>query len=374
VADRVIVLDVRRANEQIKPRDVLQMCGRAGRMHSQEDADVHLVMCHDDMVRWKKLISDPSAYEIKSNFNDVSTFSFHVISQIVRGDIYDAESFASWYNLTLDRFQREKRGEKIPSFDEIAKELHETGSASYDEKSGKIEAKPLGKICAAYYFSPYDVRDWFTNINRLHKKDLLWNDSCHAWALSNIKSAQEWENDLIRSNCAGVTEQIESRGLKIRKGVLARLLATDCVLNGRRPRCDLPIFYSVKNDMSRILMAIEAICSVSVRIWGDLSEFIETLRLRNQYGIPGKLGKLVQLHGIGKATAVALYDGFEIKSEKDILERMDELKEDAPASIKRALTKYRKSKEIEPSKEKVKVSYRAHRRISRGADEYGDDE
>ena len=370
MADRVIIFDVRRANEQLKPRDVQQMMGRAGRMHSQDSADVHLVLSVGDMIRWKKILNDPASYEVRSNFNDVSVFAFHVISQIVRGSISDAATFSDWYDHTFDKFQRENRGEEVPSFVDIAKELHGTGAANFNEEAGTIEAKPLGKICSAYYFSPYDVRDWFVNINILHKKDLLWHDSCHAWALANINSAKEWENETLKSHALSVSEQIESRGLKIKNGVLARLIATNCVLFGRRPRFDLPVFYSVKNDMSRILMAISAICNVSKRIWGDLTDFVETLKTRCKYGVPSNLTKLVQMHGIGKSTASILYNDFDVKSEKELLERMESIKEDAPASIKRALTKYKKSKESKPDQKKAKVSYRANRIVPDGKDEY----
>jgi len=373
VADRVIVFDVRRANEQLKPRDIQQMLGRCGRMHGQEEADVHLIMTADDMIRWKKILENPDSYEIRSTLNDLPTFSFHVISQIVRGYVNNSDSFHKWYDLTLDKFQRENRGESIPNFEDIAYDLHKNGVAKYNEKTGIIEAKPLGKICAAYYFSPYDIRDWFVNINELHKRDLLWNDSCHAWVFSNIRSSKEFSNKRVVELCSNIIDQIQARRLDVWDGTEGRLLSYDCILRGKRPRCDLPIFFSIKHDISRVMMAIESICNVSKRIWGDQTKFIETLKARIQYGVPSNLAKLVQIKGIGKTTANILFNDFDIMSEEQLLEKEDLIRSEGAPSVKRALTKYLKTKKNNEEKEKPKVSYRAHRRISKGKDEYGDD-
>lgn len=373
MADRVIIFDVRRANEQIKARDIQQMCGRCGRMHSQEEADVHLVMTADDMIRWQKILENPASYEIRSTLNDLPTFSFHVISQIVRGIVTNESTFKDWYDLTLDKFQRESRGEPIPDFKDIAEDLHKNGVAKYDEGTGIIEPKPLGKICATFYFSPYDVHDWFVNINELHRRDLLWNDSCQAWALSNIRSAKEFTNKRVVEICSNIIDQVQARRLDVWDGTEGHLLSYDCALRGRRPKCDLPIFFSIKHDLSRVMMAIESICNVSKRIWGNQEEFISTLKARAQYGVPSNLAKLVQINGIGKTTATTLFNDFDVASEKQLLEKEDLIRAEGAPSVKRALTKYLKSKDLSEEKKKPKVSYRAHRRISKGKDEYGDD-
>jgi len=377
MADRVIIFDIRRANEQIKARDVLQMCGRAGRMHGQEEADVHLVMNTEDMIRWKKIIENPDSYEIRSTLNDLQTFSFHVISQIVRGSITNSDSFHEWYDLTLDKFQRDSRKEEIPNFEDIAKDLHKNGVAKYDEETGIIKAKPLGKICASFYFSPYDIHDWFMNINELHRRDLLWNDYCQAWAFSNIRSAKEFANKKVVELCCGISDQIQARRLAVWEGTESRLLAYDCLMRGKRPKCDLPIFFSIKHDISRVLMAIESICNVSKRLWGDQTEFIETLKARTSYGVPSNLTKLVRVKGIGKTTASILFNDFDITSESQMLEKQDLIREEGAPSTKRALTKYLKEKKNNENNEEIeksKVSYRAHRRISKGKDEYGEDQ
>lgn len=373
MADRVIILDVRRANEELRPRDIQQMMGRSGRIHGEsEESDVHIIVTNDDLHRWKAKLDNPASYEIRSNLNDVSVFAFHVISHIVRGIIVDRVSFYDWYDRTLDKFQRESRGEKIPEYHDIAQELHETGCAEYNQETSEIKPKPLGKICAAYYFSPYDVRDWFGNICELNRRDLLWNDACQAWALSNIRSAMEWDNDTIKTYAENIIDRISAQRLPIKKGVTARLLATDCVLNGRKPKCDLPIFYSVKNDLSRILTAWEAIGKISRRALGDISSFIETLQLRQQYGVPSNLTRLIKLPGIGKATAKALYENYEVHSPAQLHEKFDFVYENASSGIKRSLTNYKKHKEKSSSSPKEKISYKPKTREREGRDEFGD--
>jgi len=373
LADRVIIVDVRRANEELRARDIQQMMGRSGRVHGDSDSsDVHLIVTNDDLNRWKRKLDSPSSYEIRSNLNDVQIFAFHVISHIVREIITDRDSFYEWYNRTLDKFQREQRGEKIPDYHEIAKELHATGSAEYNETTGIIKPKPLGKICAAYYFSPYDVRDWFGNICELNRRDLLLDDACQAWALSNIKSAMEWDNDTIRANAESLLDRIAANRLPVKKGVTARLLATDCALSGKRPRCDLPIFYSVKNDMSRILTAWEAIGKISRRALGDISGFIDILKLRQQYGVPTRMTRIVKLPGIGKTTARTLCDTYEVYTATELKDKFDFIYESASSGIKRSLTNYKKHLEKTDTSEKPKISYKDGKRIREGRDEFGD--
>jgi len=352
---------------------VTHNCGRAGRMHGQEEADVHLIMNSGDVIRWKKILENASSYEIRSTLNDLQTFSFHIISQIVRGKVRDSNTFHDWYDLTLDKFQREKRGEEIPNFEDIAKDLHKNGVAKYDEETGIIQSKPLGKICAAFYFSPYDIHDWFVNINELYRRDLLWNDYCQAWAFSNIRSSKDFANKKVIELSSNIIDQVQSKRLTVWGGTESRLLAYDYLLRGRRPKCDLPIFFSIKHDISRVLMAIESICNVSKRLWGDQTEFIETLKARSTYGVPTNLAKLVRIKGIGKTTASILFDDFNITSEKQLLEKADLIRTNGAPSTKRALTKYLKDKKNEGEVEKLGVSYRAHRRISKGKDEYGDE-
>jgi hypothetical protein len=373
VADRVIIVDVKRANEDLRARDILQMCGRVGRKHGNDAADAHFIVLNDDLQKWKNKIENPNSYEIRSNLNDVSTFVFHVINHIVKGIIKDEKTFYLWYNRTLDKFQREARGEPLPKYQDIALELHSIGSAEYNEETGEIKAKSLGKICAAYYFSPYDIRDWFRNICELHRRDLFFNDAAQAWALSNIYSATEWDSESIKTHTEHITEQLEMHRLPIMKGISARLLATDCVLNGRNPRCDLPIFYSVKNDLSRILTAWEAIGRISKKILGNIHFFIETLKLRHKYGVPTKYTKLISLPGIGKTTAKVLYDSYSIKTPAELNSKIDFVYENCSSGIKRSLTNYKKYLESGSDLGKEKISYKeSEKRPREGKDEFGD--
>jgi replicative superfamily II helicase len=375
MADRVVIVDVRRAAEALRPRDIKQMCGRAGRMHGQEEANVHVILGNDDLMSWKNKFEDNSSYETRSTLSDVSTFAFHAISQIVRGTIHNKETFLGWYDNTLDRFQKQSRSEEIPKYEDVAQELHDTGAAEYDSITGEIKAKPLGKICAAYYFSPYDVRDWFSNITALHKRDLLYHDVCQAWAIANTYMAQEWDSESIRSHTIDLCEAVLGRGLNIRKGTISRLLAVHCALMGRNPRVELPCFYSVKMDLPRIFAALRAMTKCCRRIWGDLGWFINNLEMRYQYGVPTRLTRLVALPGIGKTVAKQLNENFDISSEKDLVEKMDFIRDESSPGVKRALTNYKKSKSLpknddEDGGSEISYEVKESRRKRRGKDEY----
>lgn len=344
MADRVIIFDIKRAFETLRARDIKQMCGRAGRMHGGKEANVHIVLSHEDANIWKEKFQDDSSYEVISTLNNIETFVFHVISQIVRGEIHDEDSFHEWYDRTLDKFQREKRGEKVPEFNEIALELHKIGAAEYDEKTKKIKSRPLGRICANFYFSPYDVKDWFNNIFNLYKKDLLYNDVCQAWALANVTSAKEWDSEILKRNTESLFENVSSRGLKCKNGISARFLAIDCALSGKYPKVELPCYYTVKSDLPRMLSAIESIIKSCKRIWGNLEHFSNTLKLRHKHGVPTRLTSLISLPGIGKTTAKFLCEDFEVYNEKQLLENIDLIRENSSSGVKRSLTRYLKER------------------------------
>lgn len=80
MADRVIIVDVKRANEELNARDVKQMMGRAGRVHGTEVAHAHIFMPSSQVDQWQKKLNDAGSYEVKSHLGDPLTLSFHAIS------------------------------------------------------------------------------------------------------------------------------------------------------------------------------------------------------------------------------------------------------------------------------------------------------
>ncbi len=162
-----------------------------------------------------------------------------------------------------------------------------------------------------------------------------------------------------------------------KSGIAAKLLAVDCILKGKRPKMELPCLYPVKNDLPRILSAIESMTKACMRIWGDITDFPNILKLRSQYGVPTRLTKLIQLPGIGKTTAKQLYDVFDVRSEKDLIKNIDMIREEATSGIKRSLTNYIKksiSKDDDRKNKNTKIPSKSKisKRKAIGKDEFGD--
>jgi replicative superfamily II helicase len=261
---------------------------------------------------------------------------FHLVSQVAAGDVTDERSFEAWYSRTLDKLQRERRGLKQTTFDESAQDLDKTGCAEYDKLKKTIKIKPLGRVCARYYFSPYDVRDWFMNISSLVKKGLLESDTCQEWMIANVSSASSWESDDVRKCCHPYTEAVTDYGLFMHHNISVRLLSVHHALSKTMPACELPELFSIKNDLPRMLAALKVICKCATKIWGNISWFIDKIELRFKYGVNTCLTDLVSLDGIGKSSARELYDKFEISNEAELRQRLDDVLERGSPALKRA--------------------------------------
>lgn len=343
MADRVIILDVRRGHEELRPRDVKQMFGRAGRTHGvKKSADVHILVPHDLLDSWQQKINDPASYEVRSYLNRPLAMSFHVISHVVNGEIHDRSSFYEWYERTFDCLQRKTRNEPLPVYENIAEELHKTGTALYDETTKTLRSRPLGRVCTRFYFSPQDVRDWFVNWSRLVERNLLHDDVCQAWALASVTSIVTWETKTITTEAEPLCEHVTDLGLAVRRGTTPRLLAVHYVLSGKRPRCELPEFFTVKGDLSRVIEATAAIFDCARNLWGPNVELVETLKKRLKYGVPSFLVPLVSLEGVGKTTARELREMFDVSDGNDLVKKQKLVRNEGSPSAKRALTRFLK--------------------------------
>jgi len=343
MADRVIIFDVCRGPIELNAREIKQMSGRAGRKHGESEfSDVHIVLPMKRLNRWKEKMADQKSYEVNSQLSDPHSIAFHVVSRVVRKEIYDKDSFEKWYGKTFDYLQRCRRGLSLPTFEDMAVDLHKTGTCFYEPKDKTIKPRPLGRVCANFYFSPYDVHDWFINFCRLHEYGLLENDNAVEWAIANIRSAVGWESKDVKRAARDYLDILKSMRLPWKNGVTNQLWAVHCVLGRRKPRCELPLLYAVRADFPRVLQALRSIARCCVRLFGDIGHVLDTVQSRLDYGISGELTPLVKLPGIGKGSARELKDHFDIKNEKQMLEKIEFLRENGSSSLKHALTRYMK--------------------------------
>jgi len=340
LADTVVVVGVTRANEELRPRDIKQMFGRAGRQHGKPEADAYLVLPENARVPWSNALTSASSFEVRSRLGDEISFMFHFVSQVVSGAVTDQTSFDAWYGRTLDFCQRKTRNEKLTTYEEAAISLHQTSCADYNQQTKKIKPKPLGRVCARYYFSPLDVRDWFVNLSRLHNKSLLKNDTCQEWMIATITSAVNWESEDIKRCASPYQETVSDAGLYCRAGTSTRFLSVHHAMTGTRPNCELPELGAVRADLPRSLSAIGAICRCARNMWGDMTWLTEALELRFKYNVNMCLTNLVKMKGIGKSAARELYDKFEIENEVGLRNKLDDIKKRASPSTKRGVTRF----------------------------------
>ena len=341
MADRVVIVDVSRGNEDLRPRDIKQMFGRAGRVHGKKEyADVHVILSNQKTDEWREKIANESSYEVRSNLHDLKSLVFHAVAQVVRKTVVDESSFYSWYDKTLDAFQRKNREETLPDFRKVAKELHDTGTAFYDEKLNTISPLPLGRVCASYYFSPYDVRDWFVNIMTLSEKRLTNEDVCQEWLLTNIDSNVSWERKDIKELMEVTLDTITGYNLRLKPGVSSCLLAVKHILNGTKPHVELPEYAGLRGDIGRVLSAIRAIVNCSKKVIGNQNKLVDVLELRAKYGVPTRLVNLVSLPGVGKTTAKELFEQFDVSNKEEILKRLEMIRSEASSGVKRAITTF----------------------------------
>lgn len=343
---KIIIYDTFRAGKQIKISELRQMCGRGGRDHSDKnDADAYFLLNSNELNKVKNEYDSLDNLKVDSGLSE--HFAFHVISRINTGEIYNKETFLNWYSRTLDYLQRKKRYCKLPEAEEIFEELSKIGACRYDKLKDHVKILPLGKIASVFYFSPYDVWFWYKNLSVVVSKELTENDIAISWMLSNVPSLRSWFNiKEAKKGHSKLFDFLSSRRLFLDNENISAFVSYYDLLEGRKTSIDYSMFFRIKNDFSRMLNAIKNIIKIGKKsLGGDFSYIYENLESRVKYSVSYNLLDLVKIEGVGKTVAKNLYYNFDIKNEKELMEKHKLFETEFDAPTKRAINKLIKKRE-----------------------------
>jgi len=306
-ARRVIILGVNRGTDIVESHDILQMIGRSGRYGIDPMGDAYILVPESKQKEMRQRYS--KSKKIESQLLTVvnlkyKTLAFHLVSEIVNGNISTIDDVDEWFKRTLAHFQNKVLDDKV-----VEKTLESLCmcKAIY-QKENSLAARPVGKIASLFYMSPFDVGDLFSNFTSLFENKREADEYYLSMALamldSNwtaIVSRQEKDEMQVYAN--------KVRGLFIGKKFMDGVLrAGYCYFNMLHGRIS-PVFSSFQRvlqaDYSRLSQVLQALDQQAGK-WNK-SLWFKALEARIVYGVDPHLIDLCQVPNIGKVRAEKLY-------------------------------------------------------------------
>lgn len=310
-ARRVVILGVHRGVDEVEPHDIIQMVGRSGRYGIDPMGDAYILVPESRVHEYKQKYSSSRKIEsqlLSKNGPHHKTLAFHLVSEIFQGDIKTREDVMAWYKRSLAYFQDKKLDDGL--LDSTIDLLSKCGAVG--EEGGELYARPVGRVSAMFYMSPFDVSSYYFNFRRLFEGGFEGDDVRVSLALANIDS--NWNSIVSKAE----KEEMESFSAKTRAcmpgsfvpdGVVRAAFCYHALMNGVNAGACGSTQRGLQADFNRVSQIIQTLGSLS-SAWSRQSWF-SSLESRISSGAPAHLLDLCRLPGVGKARATRLYDaGF----------------------------------------------------------------
>lgn len=334
---RVIVLGVNRGLELVESADIIQMCGRAGRPKYDSKGDAYVLLPNSNFDKLKSKVSTLEKIRsqlLASENNVYKVLSFHLVSEIYNKNVTSLEDVYSWYDRSFCAYQTQDIDEDI--LETTLKNLKNRNIIS--EKSGEFFTTNIGKIASIFYYPPYDVADYKSNLKLFYNFDFN-NDYFLSFILGNI--------DSNRCNIISKNDKEEISLYKEKILSILNKLSIKCFYNDSSLKtcyCYYNILNSVHSsnlysiskvlqlDFPRTLEVLKSINSFDLKLFDN--DFFDQLRIRIQNGVPLHLVNLCKIKNIGRQRSQKLYDnGIKnvedfIKTPKDKIRKIVNLKTD----------------------------------------------
>ncbi len=314
----VIIAGAHRGIDEVSELDIIQMCGRSGRMGIDSEGDAIIILPESQFDYLKRKIENPG--DIISQINNPLIAGFHVIGEVVNRQISTREDVYKWYNRTLASRQDVKIDkeyvEKLVDYlikNEAIKEV--------DSPEGKrLVETELGKACTYFYLRPDMLKDMMDNWNKIFGLGIEKNDFILTRALSRLKMHDEVivsktekayiENYHKASKSMEQTFGSGSEGqskvgqayLNMFKGIKGFELKD----GNKIPNPLISLQRGLQNDLDRIFQAMMYI-DAKYAHWSK-GTYWSGMAVRMKYGIGSELVELCMLEGVGGAFAKRLYD------------------------------------------------------------------
>jgi helicase len=298
-ARRVIVTGVHRGIQEVEPLDIVQMCGRSGRVGLDPKGDAHVLLPQRKFNHYKSWCKNIPP--IKSTINNQDVLAFHIISEISEGEIYNVQTLVDWYNRSLAAFQSNFL-DRVDAENLLIK-LNKI--KVIEKKDDRYIVTKLGKVAAYLYYSPYSISSWYFNFNKIFSDNNL-DDYSISWALANIPDNNssfigKELNDIVQTfiNVCNCKKYIISNSC-----ASVGIVFHSCLNYSEEIGAHLKS--QVKFDSERMCTALEMIDKMYAH-WNK-SDFWKRLQMRIEYEISEKHTELCTLKGIGGIRVRKLFD------------------------------------------------------------------
>ena len=315
MADKVIVVGVKRGNERVPSSEIMQMIGRAGRRHDGGTCHADIIVEEDYLADIEADMVSDTSFEVNSHIGTPEALAFHLLPDICDEEVTTLEGVKKWHSKTFGAFQGQK-GVFDPALD-----LLRASGAIQDTPDGFVATK-LGHIASKLYFNPADIRAWQENFSMVFDMGLETDDLAIAWALGNVPVTRmagdfgkHWE---VVSDCKGNIPP----GLDTLEGSTTTIVLWWSAIGGPSVGKMRNQMLSLRDDFGRIHKALLNL-DEDVAHW-EKEDFFNDLRNRVYRGIPSFLAELCKIPGITKNRADYLYNAG-VRDRDDIVEMADSL-------------------------------------------------
>jgi replicative superfamily II helicase len=312
MAERVIIVGLRRAGSLIPSNELRQMMGRAGRSHDGEGVVELIVNVEDEGVIHE--MTSQGAMTVSSSFSNPDMLAMSLMPEIDKGKIDSLESALVW---CARSFCDE------PQVEKALKLLREV-KAIEDNPNGTFKSTYLGTCSAKFYFHPADIYAWANNFTHLFGMGLESHDVAPAWALGNVPFERIVGDLGKRREIASECRAKMPFGLEVMGGSMINVICWWYLIGGPSPGQIRLASLERRRGFGRYKAVLD--CLNKNIGWG-MDDFFNELELRVSKGISTHLVTLCRLSGINKTRADYLYN-LGIKSQDDfdfsLLTRLDE--------------------------------------------------
>ena len=310
----VIITGMHRGIEEVSELDIIQMCGRSGRMGIDTEGDAIILLPETQSQYLRNKIENPG--DIMSQINEPLIAGFHVIGEVVNKWIQTREDVYKWYTRTLA--SRQDMNISKEYVDRLIDYLIKNNAIR--EIDGRLVETELGKACTYFYLRPDMLKDLMENWNKIFEMKIEGNDFILTRALSRLRMYDEMivskaekgyiepynkASKAMESSFGGSTEGQSKVGmayLNMLKGVKGVE-----VKDGKKLMNPLvSLQRGLQSDIERIFQAMAYLDAKYTR-WGKGS-YWSSIGIRIKYGVGPELVDLCRLEGIGGTYAKRLYD------------------------------------------------------------------
>jgi len=286
MADRVVIVGLRRGGSLIKPSELRQMMGRAGREHG-EGAVVELVVDSSDEGVADDMLAE-GATTVGSSLSDPDMLAMALMPEIHRGAVVDEDSARRWCSRSFCP------DPPVAAALELLREVQAVSGG------GRMGPTPVGSCAARFYFHPADVHAWWGNFSEMFDLGLEGHEMAAAWALGNVPFDRIIGDLGDRRHLASECRERLPFGLDVMEGSLINVLGWWYLTGGPAPGPIRPACLERRRGFGRYAAALRALDRAAG--WG-MDDFFDELELRVKKGIGPDLVPLCRLSGISKARA-----------------------------------------------------------------------